>query len=121
VAHTGIGLAGLFGKSYDNFMVNGKPGNGSTPIELLLGGVMSTWYLGSILGVIWAHYAGESIARQAAIIVCSIYHIKSTVSVFMATEKSMAAAFNPQKLTKDKVLKLHGVLSVACILVYLNA
>ena len=102
-------------------MVNGKPGNGSTPIEVLLGGVMSTWYLGSIVGVIWAHYTGMSIARQAAIIVCSIYHIKSTVMVFIATEKSMQAAFNPQKLTKDKVLKLHAALSVACILVYLNA
>lgn len=102
-------------------MVNGKPGNGSTPIEQLLTGVMSTWYLGSILGVIWAHYTGVSIARQAAIIVCSIYHIKSTVSVFMASDKSMAAAFNPQKLTKDKVFKLHGVLAIACILIYLNA
>ena len=75
-----------------NFMINGKPGNGTTPIEVLLGGVMSTWYLGSIAGVIWAHYAEVSIARQAAIIVCSIYHIKSTVMVFMSNEKDFAAA-----------------------------
>ena len=102
-------------------MINGKPGNGTTPIEVLLGGVMSTWYLGSITGVIWAHYAEVSIARQAAIIVCSIYHIKSTVMVFMSNERDFAAAFNPQKLTKDTVLKLHGVLSLACVLLYLNA
>ena len=106
-------------------MVNGKPGNGSTPIEVLLGGVMSTWYLGSIAGVVWAHYTGavhnRSVVRQAAIIVCSIYHILSTVKVAMATDKSMAAAFNPQKLTRDKVLKLHGVLSVAYILIFFNA
>ena len=104
-------------------MVNGKPGNGSTPIEVLLKGVVSTWYLGSIAGVIWAHYTGVSIARQAAILSCSVYHIKSTVLPFMATEESwyLRDAFNPQKLTKDACLKFHAVLAVACILIYFNA
>merc|ERR1711981_1225702 len=87
LAHTGIGLAGVFGKSYDNFMINGKPGTGSTPLEVLLSGVMSTWYLGSIVGVIWAHYTSVSIARQAAIVVCAIYHIKSTIQIYLATDK----------------------------------
>ena len=107
--------------SYDNFLVNGKPGTGATPIEKLLCSVMSTWYLGSIAGVIWAHYTEVSIARQAAVVVCSIYHIKSTIMIYMSNDKDFAAAFNPQKLTKDKVLKLHGILSTACFFLYLNA
>ena len=111
----------MFQKSYDNFLINGKPGTGQTPIEKLLAGVFSTWYLGSIAGVIWAHYTSVTIARQAAVVVCAIYHIKSTIQIYLATDKDFAAAFNPEKLTKDKVLKLHSVLSVACILVYLNA
>ena len=111
----------MFQKSYDNFLINGKPGTGQTPIEKLLAGVFSTWYLGSIAGVIWAHYTSVTIARQAAIVVCAIYHIKSTIQIYLSTDKDFAAAFNPEKLTKDKVLKLHSVLSVACILVYRNA
>ena len=47
----------MFQMSYDGFLVNGMPGTGKTPIERLLIGVFSTWYLGSIAGVIWAHYA----------------------------------------------------------------
>ena len=102
-------------------MVNGKPGNGSTPIEVLLGGVMSTWYLGSAAGVIWAHYAGEAIARQAAIVVCFLVHTRVASKVLMATEKGRQAFVNSQKITKGRELMLHGSVSIASLIIFMNA
>ena len=68
----------------DNFMVNGKPGTGHSPIERLLATIMSTWYLGSMAGVVWAHYAGMGIAKQAAIIGPFIYHFRSTAAALLS-------------------------------------
>ena len=82
---------------------------------------MYTWYFASIAGVIWAHYTTLTVARQAAIIAPSIYHIKATINAFITSDKDMNEAFNSSSLTKDKITKIHGILSVACILLYLNA
>ena len=100
-------------------MVNGKPGTGETPIEKLLSGVMSSWYLASIIGVIWAHTTHISIARQAAIIGPFIYHFRSTMLGFLPGD--LSTTFNQDKLSKNKLFKFHGVLAVACIMIYLNA
>ena len=100
-------------------MVNGKPGCGETPIEKLLSGVMSTWYLASIAGVLWAHTTHISIARQAAIIGPFIYHFQSTMMGFLSGD--LSAMLNPNKVSKDKLFKFHGILAVACIMIYLNA
>ena len=102
-------------------MVNGKPGTGSTPIEEVLGGIMSTWYLGSGAGVIWAHYMENAIARQGAIIICLFVHLKVFSKVFMSTERSRQEIVNPKSLTRKNELMLHGSLFVASMLIYLNA
>ena len=68
----------------------------------------------------WYHSPSDPIATQAAIIVCAIYHFKSTISVFLSNGEDFAKIFNPEKLTRNKVMNIHGVLSVACVLVYFN-
>merc|ERR1711872_1108952 len=113
LVHIIMGLKGPLGKNFSNYIVNGKPGTGSTPIEEIVGSIMTTWYLGSGAGVIWAHYIGNAIARQGAIIICLFVHLKVFSKVFMSTERSRQEIVNPKSMTRNNELMLHGSLFVA--------
>ena len=85
--HIHIGLGNLFKLPplYDpsNFLVNGKPGTGSTEIEKFLEFVFGLWYTGSIAGVLLMFFCGSSAALCGALICPLYYHSMLSIAAFL--------------------------------------
>ena len=88
--HILFGLGNLFKLTplYDpsNFLVNGKPGTGSTEIEKLLEFVFGLWYTGSNTGVLLSSFRGSETMKGA--LVCPLdYHFTCSIAAFLFFDK----------------------------------
>jgi hypothetical protein len=114
--HIHIGLGNLFKLPplYDFFapswLVNGKPGTGSTEIEKLLGFVFGLWYTGSIAGVLLMFFCGSSAALCGALICPLYYHITVTITAFLYFDKYKIP--NPAKFSGLSIALIHAVVSI---------
>merc|ERR1712001_303197 len=77
LVHFAFGISAYFQAgvySVDTWMVDGKPGTGTTPIEQLLGLIFSLWYLAGIIPVTLCYLSGNSYGLKVAIMAPFIYH-----------------------------------------------
>ena len=113
--HILFGLGNLFKLPplYDpsNFLVNGKPGTGSTEIEKLLQFVFGLWYTGSIAGVLLTFFisTGSSAAFHGALICPLYYHFTVSIAAFLYFDKYKIC--NPEKLSGTLTGVVHAVLA----------
>ena len=90
--HIGVGMGSLFKIGPDAltkpwWMVDGKPGTGDTPVEILMFIVMGLWYTGSVIAVILAYTAGSTPVLQGALMGHFFYHVTIAISEWMLFEK----------------------------------
>ena len=112
--HIYIGLGSLCNLFAASWLVNGKPGTGSTEIEKLLGFVFGLWYTGSIAGVLLTFFAGSSAALRGALICPLYYHVTVSIVCFLYFDKYKIS--NPAKLSGTLTGVFHAVL--ACMFAY---
>ena len=81
VAHFSSGIGFLFkieGMYHpDAYIVNGKPGDGTTEFENLARIPFGLCYIAPFIGVIYAHMSGSQKAKRAAMLCPIIYHLVS--------------------------------------------
>ena len=65
------------------WLIDGKPGTGSTPIEQLLWQILAVWYFASIVPLIIALQSSSTLAKQVAIIGPMTYHISISLTAFL--------------------------------------
>ena len=111
--HIHIGFGNLFKLPplYDpsNFLVNGKPGTGSTEIEKLLEFIFGLWYTGSIAGVLLTFFSGSSAAFQGALFCPLYYHFTVSIAAFLYFDKYKIS--NPGKVSGTLTGVVHAVLA----------
>ena len=108
--------AGIY--NVDAWMVDGKPGTGSTPVEKMLALIFALWYLASILPVILMYFSGSRIGLQVAILGPLFYHLMISVNGFLFLESF--AVCNPAVTTSNRIGVIHAILTMACIAIYKN-
>ena len=94
-----------------NFLVNGKPGSGSTEIEKLLELTFGLWYTGSIDCVLLTFFifAGSSTALHGALICPLYYHYMLSIAAFLFFDKQKIC--NPAQIIGTSTGVVHAILA----------
>lgn len=79
----------------DAYLVNGKPGTGTTEFEVVATFVFAIVYLAPIAGLVHAHMEGTASARRSAAIAPMLYHIASTFGVLFVFSRGLNPAVAP--------------------------
>merc|ERR1712110_788174 len=96
------------------FLVNDKPGTGETPLEKLMEVIVASWYLGSILAVLFAFFTSSSL--KVTLVCPLVYHLMLTYYAIFHIEGW--AVCNPAWGTHRTVGQVHGVLSCLCVFLF---
>merc|ERR1711981_117951 len=108
--HVGNSLANFLGFNRI-WLVNGKPGDGSTPLEKVLNGVFAMWYMATILGVLYANSLQDNkVPLQVAMVPLLFYHIGSFFSFAITDFGANLNALNPEKASPLQIGLMHGAI-----------
>ena len=115
-AHINIIVISQNGLDHGTWMVNGKPGMGDTPIEMLLSKIFSLWNIAGILPMIMAQMSSSSTAIQWAILAPLFYHIFFTINAYLFGDNWNV--INPHRTSSKKLAGIHAFLAFVCLVLY---
>merc|ERR1712218_314779 len=111
-----FGLAGA-----GNWKVNGKAGDGTSPMEKMLDTILAVWYMGTLIGFLYANSLDNSLAFQVSLVPLIFYHLSLAVIFGLTNIGASMDVCNPEVLPPTTVAVIHGPVSAMCIVLYLGA
>lgn len=108
----GIGLLFKIPGLYraDNFIVNGKPGDGTDDFEKIATTAFGACYFAQLIGIVYSHSIWSRNAKQATILCPMVYHLIGALTGITNKGRGL----NPKVASKTSVATFHFGLFLAC-------